>query len=81
MRVEWEGHVTGRAADRSAVMFFVTGRAFGHEGLPGVGPVLAARIAAHRDEHGPFAAVEDLLDVSGIGERKLEGLRDSVVLP
>ena len=51
------------------------------ESLPGVGPVLAARIAAHRDEHGPFAVVEDLLDVPGIGEGKLETLRDSVVLP
>jgi competence protein ComEA len=51
------------------------------EQLPGVGPVLAGRIAAHRDEHGPFAVVEDLLDVSGIGEGKLETLRDSVALP
>lgn len=51
------------------------------EQLPGVGPVLATRIAAFRDENGPFAAVEDLLDVSGIGEGKLETLRDSVALP
>ncbi len=51
------------------------------EQLPGVGPVLAAKIAAHRDEYGPFTTVEDLLDVSGIGEAKLAGLRDSVALP
>lgn len=51
------------------------------EQLPGVGPVLAARIAAFRDENGPFLAVEDLLDVSGIGEAKLEGLRDAVAVP
>lgn len=51
------------------------------EQLPGVGPVLAGRIAAYRDENGPFVAVEDLLDVSGIGEGKLETLRDSVALP
>ena len=51
------------------------------EQLPGVGPVLAGRIAAYRDEHGPFRVVEDLLDVSGIGEGKLETLRDSVALP
>ena len=51
------------------------------EQLPGVGPVLAGRIAAYRDENGPFATVEDLLDVSGIGEGKLETLRDSVALP
>ncbi|MCP4303285.1 MAG: ComEA family DNA-binding protein [bacterium] len=51
------------------------------EQLPGVGPVLAERIAAYRDDHGPFAAVEDLLDVPGIGEGKLETLRDAVALP
>jgi competence protein ComEA len=51
------------------------------QALPGVGPVLAERIVSHRDEHGSFAAVEDLLDVSGIGEGKLASLRDSVVVP
>lgn len=51
------------------------------EQLPGVGPVLAARIAAHREENGPFRIVEDLLDVAGIGEGKLATLRDAVALP
>ncbi|HEY7705101.1 MAG TPA: helix-hairpin-helix domain-containing protein [Acidimicrobiia bacterium] len=49
------------------------------EGLPGVGPVLAERIIAYRDEHGPFEEVEDLLDVPGIGESKLAALRDLIV--
>ena len=51
------------------------------ERLPGVGPVLAERIIAYRELHGPFSAVEDLLDIAGIGEAKLAALRDSVVLP
>ena len=51
------------------------------EGLAGVGPVLAARIVAHREEQGPFAVVEDLLDVSGIGEAKLAALRDELDVP
>jgi competence protein ComEA len=51
------------------------------EGLPGVGPVLAGRIIAYRDLHGPFAAVEDLLDVGGIGEAKLAAIRDSIAAP
>jgi competence protein ComEA len=51
------------------------------EELPGVGPVLAERIVAYRDEHGPFTVIEDLLDVPGIGEAKLEGLRDAVQVP
>jgi len=49
--------------------------------LTGVGPVLAERIFAYRQEHGPFRSVEDLLDVPGIGESKLAGLRDEVAAP
>jgi competence protein ComEA len=51
------------------------------EGLPGVGPVLAERIVAYRTEHGPFGTIEDLLSVSGIGERKLESLRSHLRPP
>lgn len=48
--------------------------------LPGVGPVLATRIAEHRDEHGLFATPEDLLDVPGIGEAKLATMREALRL-
>ena len=48
--------------------------------LSGIGPALAERIIAYREEHGPFAAAEDLLAVSGIGEKVLDGLRDQIVL-
>lgn len=58
-----------------------TATAQGLEGLPGVGPVLAARIVAYRDEHGPFGEVEDLLDVTGIGESKLAAMRDAISTP
>jgi len=51
------------------------------EGLPGVGPVLAERIVAHRDQNGPFGQVEDLLQVPGIGEAKLASIRDLVRVP
>ena len=51
------------------------------ETLPGVGPVLAERIFAFREQNGPFQTVEDLLDVPGIGEAKLASLRDRVVVP
>jgi competence protein ComEA len=51
------------------------------ETLPGVGPVIASRIVAHREANGPFQAVEDLLDVPGIGEATLAGFRDLVVVP
>ncbi len=48
------------------------------QSLPGVGPVLAERIVAFRDQHGPFGEVEELLEVPGIGEAKLEAIRDLV---
>jgi competence protein ComEA len=51
------------------------------EALPGVGPVLAERIVAHREQVGGFDRVEDLLQVPGIGESKLAAIRDLVRVP
>lgn len=44
------------------------------ERLPGIGPELARRIVAHREEHGPFRRLEDLTAVKGLGPKKLERL-------
>lgn len=52
----------------------------GLETLPGVGPVTAQAILAWRTEHGAFAAVEELLDVSGIGEATLAQIAPLVTL-
>jgi competence protein ComEA len=46
--------------------------------LDGIGPKLAARIVAFRDEHGGFRSVEQLRDVEGIGEKRFAALRDAV---
>ena len=51
------------------------------DSLPGVGPVIAERIVSYREENGPFASIEDLLDIPGIGEAKLADLRDHVQVP
>ena len=49
------------------------------ETLPRVGPATAARIIAWREANGPFASVDDVLAVSGIGPATLEGFRSLVV--
>lgn len=50
------------------------------EGLPGVGPVTAGKIVDWRTEHGAFTAVDELLDVSGIGTKTLAELAPYVTL-
>jgi competence protein ComEA len=50
------------------------------DSLPGVGPATAAAIIQHRTENGFFTNVDQLLDVPGIGEAKLEALRDLVTV-
>jgi competence protein ComEA len=47
---------------------------------PGVGPSTAAAIVAHREANGPFASVDGLDAVRGIGPSKLEALRDLVTV-
>jgi len=46
------------------------------ENLPGIGPATASKIIAEREMNGPFASLDDLTRVSGIGTKKLESLRD-----
>lgn len=48
--------------------------------LPRIGPAIADRIIRWREENGAFTSVDDLLSVSGIGEKLLDGLRDLVTL-
>lgn len=50
------------------------------EALPGIGPALARSIVEYREEHGPFASVDELTAVSGIGEAKLEAIRADVTV-
>ena len=47
--------------------------------LPGVGPTLAARIVTVRERDGPFAAVDDLRRVRGLGRATLDRFRPLVI--
>ena len=48
--------------------------------LPGIGPVIAQRIIAYREEYGAYESVGELMNVSGIGEKKLESIWDFVTI-
>ena len=48
--------------------------------LPGIGEVLAERILNFREEHGNFTSVEELLNVEGIGKKRLEEILDLITV-
>jgi competence protein ComEA len=47
--------------------------------LPGIGPTLATRIVMHRRTHGPFREPDRLIEVEGIGSKRLERLKPWIV--
>ena len=49
-------------------------------GVKGLGPELARAVVEYREQRGPFATLEDLLNVPGIGPVKLEQIKSQVDL-
>lgn len=66
----------GGAEGESVLVDLNTAGAEELESLPGVGPATSAAIIKHREENGPFASIDDLISVSGIGDAKLAAIRD-----
>ena len=46
--------------------------------LSGIGNVYAERILKYRAENGPFASIEDIMNVKGIGEKTFAKIKDSI---
>jgi competence protein ComEA len=50
------------------------------ESLPGIGPTTAQNIIDYRTEHGPFAHIEDILNVAGIGPATFDSIKDLITV-
>ena len=74
------GGSTGSTSGSTALVNVNTATEPELETLPGVGPVTAAAIIDYRTKNGPFAAVDDLIDVSGIGPSTLAQIRPFVTV-
>ncbi|AEB06935.1 competence protein ComEA helix-hairpin-helix repeat protein [Coriobacterium glomerans PW2] len=69
----------GRAASgASSLVNINTATAEELDALPGVGPSTAQAIIDDRTQNGPFSGIEDLMRVSGIGEKKFEKLKSKI---
>lgn len=68
----------GTTTPSSAVVDLNTATAESLDALPGIGPVIAARIVAWRTSNGPFRSVDELGEVSGIGDAILGQVRSLV---
>ena len=75
-----DGSSAGRPGADGSKVNINTASADALQALPGIGPSLAAAIVENREKAGPFARVEDLDRVSGIGPAKLELLHPFVVV-
>ncbi len=47
--------------------------------VPGIGEVYASRILAYREQNGGFATLEELTEIKGIGEKRLEAFREHLI--
>jgi competence ComEA-like helix-hairpin-helix protein len=67
-------------AERSSLININTATPQVLETLPGLGKIIAERIVAYRDQHGPFRRAEHLMMVRGISDRKFRTIRPLIIV-
>lgn len=72
------GAATGTAQSSCVNINSATAEQF--QALPGIGPAIAAAIVQHRQQNGPFAALDDLKKVKGVGDKKFEKIKNLICI-
>lgn len=72
--------VTGTSTERELTVNLNTASQEELELLPGIGEATALKIIEYRNANGPFKKIEDIMNVSGIGEKKFEAIKNSVTI-
>jgi len=67
-------------AERSSLININTATPQVLETLPGLGNIIAERIVAYREQHGPFRRAEHLMMVRGISDRKFRTIRPLIIV-
>lgn len=75
-----ENNLGGDTAFKISIVNINTATQTELETLPGIGPSLALKIIDYRKENGKFTSIEDLKNVSGIGESKFENIRKYIIV-
>ena len=74
------GTVTGEGLEQNGKVNINTADESGLTTLSGIGDTRAKAIIAYREENGPFATIEDIMNVSGIKEGTFEKIKDDIVV-
>lgn len=80
LKHEENATVSSSAAGSSAKININSASAAELTVLPGIGEVRASQIIAHRDKHGLFTDIKELMDVSGIGEKTFENIAELITI-